>query len=99
MKNILKYAHGDETGFLTYEVVNGKIMTISHFKSKKVVFIEEHGKLDITHELKTTNYKTVEATLSTEPKLLEYVFQKLKATGNEYFQELKEDMCVITLEE
>lgn len=96
-KLIIKYKHDKEEGFMHYVVYDEKFIVLSQFKSNKVEYINKHGKIEITFDLKSDIFDPVKAEVITDSSFIHKVLQKMKNVENSYYREYEEGLCAIII--
>ena len=97
-KAIYKYTHDAETGFMHYVVFEGQVVVLSKSESLKVDFINENGYLEVTQDLKGTEYSKVNAKVVTDEVYVQKVYDYMIETNNSYFKDGIEGLCAIVFE-
>lgn len=96
-KSIIKYRHGNEEGYMHYIILDKKFVVLSQFESTKVSFINEHGNLDITFDLKSDTFDPVKAEIVTEKEYVTEVLEAMLQTENSYYKEYNDSICAIII--
>ena len=73
-------------------------MIISEFKTKKVSYINEHGKLNISFDVKSEGYDLVNVSVVTDEEYVNKVYTYMIETNNAYFKDGTDGLCVIKFE-
>ncbi len=97
-KSLIKYTHDNENGLMHYVVYEGDVVVLSVFDSKKVAFINEHGKLNVTFDVKSKDFDELGVSIVTEKEYVEKVYNYMLETNNAYFTDGFEGLCVIKFE-
>lgn len=97
-KSLIRYSHNNETGFMHYVIYNGDIVVLSVEKSKKIDFIKENGRLNVTFDVKQENFGFVNVSFSNDMDYVEKVYNYMLETNNAYFKDGFEGLCVIKFE-
>ena len=96
-KTILKYKHQGEKGLLHYTLLNDEIVVLSQFDSLKVKHIQDHGAFHVSFDLKSDRYDVLAADIITDKEVVEAVYDLMQETGNSYFNDGIEGLCVLKL--
>jgi hypothetical protein len=96
-KSIIKYRHDSEEGYMHYIVFEEKFVVLSQFKSNKVDYINEHGKIEITFDLKSDTFDPVKAEVVTDSSFIHKVMNEMQRFENSYYREYEEGLCAIII--
>lgn len=96
-KSIIKYKHGSEEGFMHYVVYDGQFVVLSQYKSNKIDYINEHGKIEITFDMKSDTFDPVKAEVITDSSYIHNVLHEMQKSENSYYREYEEGLCAIVI--
>lgn len=96
-RSLIRYKHDNEKGLMHYVVFEGDVVVLSQCKSKKVAYIEENGRLDITFDIEKTAFDNVKAEVIKDPEYVKRVYDYMIETNNAYFKDEEETLCAIVI--
>lgn len=96
-KSIFKYKHDNQEGYMHYILLEGKMVVLSQYKTAKVDFIKEHGKIEITFDMSSDTFDPVKAEIITDSAYVHKVFNNMSEMGNSYYREFEEGLCAIII--
>jgi general stress protein 26 len=94
-KSLIKYKHDNDQGLMHYVVFEGEVVVLSKYASKKITYIEQNGKLNITFDVKSKDLELVEIELVTDKEYVEKVYNYMIEINNAYFTDGFDDLCVL----
>ena len=94
-KSLIKYYHNNEHGLMHYVVFEGEVVVLSEEKSKKVEYINEMGKLNITFDIKSDNFDIIDVTVITDKEYVGKVYNYMIDINNAYFKDGYDTLCVL----
>ncbi len=97
-KSLIRYKHGKESGLLHYVVYDGDVVVLSEKDTLKVSHIEKHHNLDISFDINSNDLQTIGVTVVRDHEYVEKVYNYMINTGNPYFEDGFETLCVIKLD-
>ena len=97
-KTIYKYAHDSEIGYMHYIIFEDDVVVLSKEDSLKIDFINNHGYLNVTKDLKGTEFTKVNAHVVTNMEYVQKVYDFMLESNNTYFKEGTEGLCAIVIE-
>jgi hypothetical protein len=97
-KAIYKYTHDSEVGFMHYVVFDGEVVVLSKVESKKVGFIKENGFIEVTADIKGSDYGRVNCKVVFDQEYVKKVYNYMIETNNAYFTDGTEDLCALVFE-
>lgn len=96
-KSLIKYTHNNENGLMHYVIFEKEVVVLSAAESKKVDYINKHGELDITFDIKSKEFDRVKAEVITDPEYVKKVYTYMIETNNAYFVDGYDGLCVIKI--
>jgi len=81
-----------------YVIFEGDVVVLSEEKSKKIDYIKEHGRLNVTFDVTTDDFGFVNVAFSNDMDYVEKVYNYMIETNNAYFTEGFDTLCVIKFE-
>lgn len=96
-KSIFKYRHDNQEGYMHYVVFEEKLVVLSQFKTEKVNYINENGKLEVTFDMNSDTFDPVKAEVITDSAYVHKVFNFMLDAGNSYYREFEEGLCAIII--
>ncbi len=96
-KSLVKYRHGNDTGFMHYVIFQKEVVVLSEEATRKVKYISEKGALDVSFDVDSDQYDVLKAEVITDPKYVEQVYTYMIETNNAYFRDGFDGLCVIKL--
>ena len=94
-KSLIKYYHGEEKGFMHYVVFENEVVVLSEIDTKKIKYINENGKLNVTFNIDSDKFDELNVTVVTDSEYVEKVYNYMINTNNAYFKDGFEGLCVI----
>lgn len=97
-KSLIKFRHDNQQGLMHYVIFQGDVVVLSEYDSKKVAYIEENGKLEVSFDVKSKEYKLDSVSVIMDKEYVEKVYNYMVETNNTYFTKGFEGLCVIKFE-
>lgn len=94
-KSLIKYYHGEEKGFMHYVIFERDVVVLSEINTKKVKYIEENGKLNVTFKTDSDEYDLIDVKVIKDKEYVGKVYNYMIETNNAYFFDGYETLCVI----
>lgn len=95
MEKLVKFRHYDVKGIFHYDLFEGHIVVLSRKQSTKIDYIKKTGAIDITFQTDTEEYQVMGVDIINDPTYVQKVYDHFQATGNAYFNEGIEGLCVL----
>jgi tRNA A58 N-methylase Trm61 len=95
MQKLIKFRHGNHKGIFTYTVFENEFVTLSKIDTGKIEYIRKHGSIDLTKDMDSENYDMMQVDIIEDPAYVQKVYDYLIETGNAYFENGIEGLCVL----
>lgn len=95
MKNIVKFKHEGQEGFLSVIEKDGSYFTLVEKTTPKVKTVKETGKVSISFDIKNPSYEMIDAEVIEDMDIIKEVYNQLERDKNLYFKTLSDALCVI----
>ena len=93
--NLLNYKHDNQSGILQYFNYHDKIVALSEIKSLKVLYIEEFGKLEVSFDIDSEEYETINASIITDKEYISNIYHYAIDNHHAYFKDGYDNLYVI----
>ncbi|MFK5883444.1 MAG: hypothetical protein QM489_03780 [Candidatus Izemoplasma sp.] len=93
--NLLKYKHDNQTGILQYFNYHDNTVALSEIKSLKVLYIEEYGKLDVTFDVDSDVFETLNVSIITDKEYISNIYHFAIDNHHAYFKDGYDNLYVI----
>lgn len=94
-KSLIKFYHSDEKGLMHYVIFERDIVVLTEKETKKVKYINENGKLNITFDVDSKEFDLVDVSVVCDKEYVGKVYNYMIETNNAYFFDGYESLCVI----
>lgn len=94
-KSLIKYFHDNENGLMHYVIFEREVVVLSEEKTKKVDYVKEHGKLNVSFNVDSVGYDLLDVELITNKDYVSKVYKYMIETNNAYFMDGYESLCVL----
>jgi len=96
-KCLIKFEHGDNVDLMHYVIYEGEVVVLSKQESKKVDFIKENKKLQVSFDIDSKMFDELDAEVVFDEEYVKKVYNYMIETNNAYFKDGYEGLCVIKL--
>lgn len=94
-KSLIKYYHNDDKGLMHYVIFERDVVVLSELNTKKVEYINEHGKLNVSFRVDSDTFDEVSVTIITDKEYVSKVYNYMHEINNAYFFDGYDNLCVI----
>jgi hypothetical protein len=95
MVKLVKFRHNYHKGIFHYDVLDDYIVVLSKDDTGKIKYINEHGAIDVTFQIENEEYQIMGVDIVTDKEYVQKVYDHFKASGNDYFKDGIEGLCVL----
>lgn len=93
-EKLIFFRHENQKGVFHYDLYEGEFVALSILNSGKMEYIKNHGALDLSFEENGT-FDVWAVDVIEDPEYVQNVYDHFEATGNSYFQNGIEGICVL----
>jgi len=97
-KSVIKYYHENDKGLMHYVIFERDIVVLTEKETKKVKYIQDNGKLNISFDVDSEAFDLVDVSVVCDKEYVGKVYNYMIETNNAYFFEGYENLCVIKFE-
>ncbi len=94
-KSLIKFYHDNEKGLMHYVIFERDVVVLSEIKTKKIDYINEHGKLNVSFNVDSDIFDEVIVTVVTDKEYVGKVYNYMHEINNAYFFDGYDTLCVI----
>lgn len=95
MVKLVKFRHNYHKGIFHYDVLDDYIVVLSQNNTGKIDYIKQHGSIDVTFKIEEEEYQIMNVDIVEEKDYVQRVYDHFKETGNDYFKDGIEGLCVL----
>lgn len=94
-RSLIKFKYGENKGLFHYVIFEGEVVVLSETNTRKIAYVDKHGKLEITFDIDSNIYDVVKVDLVKDPEYVAKVYNYMIETNNAYFADGFDDLCVL----
>jgi general stress protein 26 len=94
-EKLLKFRYGNHKGIFHYDVYDGAFVVLSKVDSGKIEYVKESGSIDVTLDVDSETYDVYSVEIIEEQEYVQKVYDHFLNTGNAWFKDGIEGLCVL----
>lgn len=92
---LMKFRHDNHKGIFHYVVYKDAFVALSEASTGKIDYINQHGAIDITFDIKEENYDILGVDVVTDKAYVQEVYDFMLESDNTYFKNGIEGLVVL----